>query len=69
MNCTSLPVKYPLYVLGYSETIAVGIVVKLSVVGAPIVDAWLLIICGCIDDLLGPVMLSVKENDEFSFHK
>lgn len=69
MNCTSLPVKYPLSVLGYSETIAVGTVVKLSVVGTPFVDAWLLIICGCIDDLLGPVMLYVKENDEFSFHK
>lgn len=53
MNCTSLPVQYLLSVLEYTGTI---VVVKLGIVGASFVDAWLLILCGCIDDSLGPVI-------------
>lgn len=53
MNCTSLPVQYPLSVLEYTGTI---VDVKLGIVGASFVDAWLLIICGCIDDSLVPVI-------------
>lgn len=53
MNCTSLPVQYLLSVLEYTGTI---VVVKLGIVGTPFVGAWLLILCGCIDDSLGPVI-------------
>lgn len=51
--------------LEWSKTLGVFGVVELFVVEASFIDAWVLILCGCIDDSEKPVIKFVNDNDNF----